>query len=385
MQYGAEISKGSSKTHTMNQLLNITPVTQWYPQGKRPLIISGPCSAESESQMLTTANALAAIDKNIIFRAGIWKPRTRPNSFEGVGNVGLEWMTKVKEQTGLFTATEVANGNHVEACLKSGIDILWIGARTTGNPFSVQEIADALKGVDIPVFVKNPINPDLQLWLGALERVNYAGISKIAAVHRGFHSYTPSPFRNAPNWDITIELKSMCPDLPIIVDPSHICGNTELIPYISQKALDMDMYGLMIETHFNPSVALSDAKQQLTPFQLLELLQHLVVRQANSDNLEFRNKLEQLRESINKTDDELLQVLLNRMCTVEKIGAYKKQNNVTILQASHWDTILNERIKIGTKMGMSEEFIRSLYKLIHDESIRKQAEIMNVYLNKEKS
>ena len=329
MQYGAEISKGSSKTHTMNQLLNITPVTQWYPQGKRPLIISGPCSAESESQMLTTANALAAIDKNIIFRAGIWKP--------------------------------------------------------TGNPFSVQEIADALKGVDIPVFVKNPINPDLQLWLGALERVNYAGISKIAAVHRGFHSYTPSPFRNAPNWDITIELKSMCPDLPIIVDPSHICGNTELIPYISQKALDMDMYGLMIETHFNPSVALSDAKQQLTPFQLLELLQHLVVRQANSDNLEFRNKLEQLRESINKTDDELLQVLLNRMCTVEKIGAYKKQNNVTILQASHWDTILNERIKIGTKMGMSEEFIRSLYKLIHDESIRKQAEIMNVYLNKEKS
>ena len=366
----------------MNPLLNITPISQWARE-KRPLIISGPCSAESESQMLTTATALAAIDKNIIFRAGIWKPRTRPNAFEGVGSIGLEWMKTVKARTGLLTATEVANGNHVEECLKNGIDMLWIGARTTVNPFSVQEIADAVKGVDIPVFIKNPINPDLQLWLGALERINYAGITKIAAIHRGFHSYNPSPFRNAPNWDIAVELKRICPDLPVICDPSHICGNTELIPYISQKALDMDMYGLMIETHCTPSLALSDAKQQITPFELSELLKRLVVRHANSDNPDFKNKLDQLRESINKADDELLQVLANRMGIVEKIAEYKKQNNVTILQTSRWESLLNERIQVGTLMGMSEEFIKALYVLIHEESIRKQAAVMNIYLKKE--
>lgn len=368
----------------MSSLLKITPINQWHSNAERPLIISGPCSAESESQMLTTAKAIAAIDKNIIFRAGIWKPRTRPNSFEGIGSVGLQWMKLVKEQTGMLTATEVANGSHVEECLKNGIDILWVGARTTVNPFSVQEIADALKGTDIPVFVKNPINPDLQLWLGALERINYAGITKIAAIHRGFHSYTNTPFRNAPNWEMAVELKRLCPDLPVICDPSHICGNTDLIPYISQKALDMDMYGLMIETHCMPSVALSDAKQQLTPAQLGELLNKLVVRKPNSDNPEFKDKLEQLRESINKADDELMHTIANRMKVVEKIGVYKKQNNVTILQTNRWEELLHERMNMGMMMGLSEDFIRALYVLIHEESIRKQTEIMNENLKTEK-
>jgi chorismate mutase len=368
----------------MNPLLNITPISQWHSAAKRPLIISGPCSAESESQMLTTAKAIAAIDKNIIFRAGIWKPRTRPNSFEGIGTIGLEWMKAVKEQTGMLTATEVANGAHVEECLKHGVDILWVGARTTVNPFSVQEVADALKGVDIPVFVKNPINPDLQLWLGALERINYAGITKIAAIHRGFHSHTNTPFRNAPQWEMAVELKRLCPDLPVICDPSHICGNTDLIPYIAQKALDMDMYGLMIETHCMPAVALSDAKQQLTPSQLAELLGRLVVRQPNSDNPEFKSKLDQLREAINKVDDELLHTLANRMQIAEKIGEYKKQNNVTILQTTRWEELLNERMNMGTMMGLSEDFIRTLYVLIHEESIRKQTAIMNTNLKAEK-
>jgi chorismate mutase len=286
-------------------------------------------------------------------------------------------MNKVKEETGLLTATEVANAAHVEECLKNNIDILWIGARTTVNPFSVQEIADALKGTDIPVFVKNPVTPDLQLWLGALERINQAGITKLAAIHRGFHSHSTTPFRNDPKWEMAIELRTCCPDLPIICDPSHICGNTELIPYISQKALDMDMHGLMIETHCMPSVALSDAKQQLTPAQLNSLIGKLVVRKANSENGEFKNKLEQLRESIDKTDEELLQMLMGRMQVVEKIGTYKKENNVTILQASRWEELLNERLSNAAMMGLSEEFVRALYLLIHQESIRKQTEIMN--------
>jgi chorismate mutase len=327
--------------------------------------------------MLTTARNVAAISDKIIFRAGIWKPRTRPNSFEGVGRIGLQWMKKVKEETGLLTATEVANAFHVEECLKAGIDILWIGARTTVNPFSVQEIADVLKGVNIPVFIKNPVNPDLQLWLGALERINQAGITKIAAIHRGFHSHSITPFRNDPKWEMAIELRTLCPDLPIICDPSHICGNTELIPYISQKALDMDMHGLMIETHCMPSVALSDAKQQLTPVQLKSLIEKLVVRKANSENEEFKSKLDELRESINKTDDELLNILMNRMKVVEKIGTYKKENDVTILQTHRWESLLNERIGTATMMGLSEDFVKTLYILIHEESIRRQTEIMN--------
>jgi len=361
----------------MKKILNITPVCDWLEGATRPLMIAGPCSAESEVQVLSTARAISAIDKKIIFRAGIWKPRTRPNAFEGVGSIGLQWMKKVKEETGMLTSTEVANASHVEECLKAGIDILWIGARTTVNPFSVQEIANALRGTDIPVFVKNPVNPDLQLWIGALERINHAGITKIAAIHRGFHSYTSTPFRNDPKWEMAIDLRTLCPDLPIICDPSHICGNTDLIPYISQKALDMDMHGLMIETHCMPKVALSDAKQQLTPAQLGALIEKLVVRKANSKNIDFKNKLEELRESINKTDEELLQVLMNRMQVVEEIGAYKKENNVTILQTNRWENLLNERLSNAAMMGLSEEFVRALYLLIHEESIRKQNEVMN--------
>ena len=240
--------------------LNITPMSSWLPDAPSPLIISGPCSAESEIQMLSTAKAIAKFQGNNIFRAGIWKPRTRPNAFEGIGSIGLEWLKTVKQETGMLTATEVANAHHVEECLKQGVDILWVGARSTVNPFSVQEIADALKGVDIPVFVKNPVNPDIQLWIGALERINQAGITKLAAIHRGFHSFDTTTFRNAPKWELAIELKTLCPELPQICDPSHICGNTDLIPYISQKALDLDMAGLMIETHIQPKVALSDAK-----------------------------------------------------------------------------------------------------------------------------
>ncbi|MBL0330723.1 MAG: bifunctional 3-deoxy-7-phosphoheptulonate synthase/chorismate mutase type II [Bacteroidetes bacterium] len=361
----------------MKTTLNITPVCDWLEGAKRPLIIAGPCSAESEIQMITTAKGIAEINKKIIFRAGIWKPRTRPNSFEGVGGIGLEWMQAVKQETGLLTSTEVANAVHVEACLKAGVDILWIGARTTVNPFSVQEIADALKGVDIPVFVKNPMTPDLQLWLGALERINNAGITKIAAIHRGVYSYSNAAFRNDPRWEMAIALRTICPDLPIICDPSHICGNIDLIPYVSQKALDMDMHGLMIETHCMPQLALSDAKQQLNPNQLAGLLSKLVVRKSKSENVEFKNKLEELRESINKSDDELLQILMNRMQVAERIGMYKKENDVTILQANRWESLLNERLSNATMMGLSEEFVKALYILIHEESIRKQTEIMN--------
>lgn len=361
----------------MKTTLTITPVQEWLKDAKRPLIISGPCSAETESQVLTTAKAIAAIDTNIIYRAGIWKPRTRPNAFEGMGNKALTWLKRVKEETGMLVATEVAKAQHVEACLKAGIDILWIGARTTVNPFSVQEIADALKGTNIPILVKNPVTPDLQLWIGALERINAAGITKLAAIHRGFHTGVASGFRNDPKWELAIELRTLLPDLPIICDPSHICGNTELIPYIAQKALDLDMHGLMIETHCIPQMALSDAKQQLKPEQLSDLLNRLVIRRADSDNLAFQTKLEQLRASINKTDEELLHLLMNRMITAEKIGAYKKENNVTILQTNRWESLLNDRLNTAQMMGLSEEFVRSLYVLIHDESIRKQNEVMN--------
>lgn len=357
--------------------LNITPLEKWFPTAEKPLLISGPCSAESELQMLETAHGIAKNFPNNIFRAGIWKPRTRPNAFEGVGNIGLKWMQRVKEETGMLTATEVANAHHVEECLKHGIDILWIGARTTVNPFSVQEIADVLKGVDIPVFIKNPVNPDLQLWIGALERINNAGITKIAAIHRGFHSFEMTPFRNDPKWEIAIELKTLCPSLPLFCDPSHICGNTELLPYIAQKALDLAMNGIMIETHIQPKIALSDAKQQVTPFALAELVSNLAIREITSENLEFKNKLDELRNVINKVDDEILQVMSTRMSVARQIGDYKKDNQVTILQISRWEEILRTRLKNGEMMGLSQNFIKELYQLIHNESIRIQNGVMN--------
>jgi chorismate mutase len=357
--------------------LDIILLEDWFKNFQKPLLVAGPCSAENQEQMLNTARQISSFYPNSIFRAGIWKPRTRPNTFEGVGDVGLKWMAQVKKETGLLTATEVANADHVEKCLKAGVDILWIGARTTVNPFSVQEIADALRGVDIPVFVKNPINPDAQLWAGALERVNNAGIKKLVAVHRGFHSFDNGPFRNSPKWELAIELKTACPQLPMICDPSHISGNPELIPYISQKAIDLDMDGLMIETHCDPSSAMSDAKQQVTPFQLHEIINDLNIRSSSIDNLEFQNKLEELRNLIQKLDNDLLEILAKRMMVSSQIGEYKRDNNVTILQVAHWKKLVEDSLNTGNLLGLPKDFIKGLYQLVHDESIRRQTEVMN--------
>ncbi len=361
----------------MKMEFKIQPIKTWL-NVEKPLIISGPCSAESEAQMVNTAKQLAALKKVHVLRAGIWKPRTRPDQFEGAGEPGLEWLMAAKKETGLPVSTEVANAAHVEACLKAGVDILWVGARSTVNPFSVQEIADALKGVDIPVMVKNPVNPDLELWIGALERLNRAGITKMAAIHRGFSSFDKSgPFRNAPMWDLPIELKVRHPELEIICDPSHICGQRELIPFIAQKALDLDMSGLMIESHINPAVALSDAKQQLTPSALGKLLSELIVRSASSQDKQFKDKLTVLREEIDKIDDEIMNYLAARMKISENIGQYKRDNKVTILQVTRWEEIIETRLAQGNAMGLSEEFVNNMLKLIHQESILVQQKVMN--------
>ena len=352
--------------------LDIKPLKNWFFNYTKPLLIAGPCSAESEEQMLNTAKQIVVFYPNSVFRAGIWKPRTRPNTFEGIGDIGLKWMQSIKKETGLLTATEVANSEHVEKCLKHGIDILWIGARTTVNPFSVQGIADALKGTDIPVFVKNPIYPDMQLWAGALERINNAGIKKIAAIHRGFHSYDNGPFRNSPKWELAIELKTACPELPVICDPSHIGGTPELIPYLAQKAMDMDMDGLMIETHINPRSALSDAKQQITPLELKKIITELNIRSASFVNSELQTKLDELRSVIHKIDNDLLELLAKRMAVSAQIGEYKRDNNVTVLQVSHWRKLIETSISNGHQLGLPKEFIKGLYDLIHDESIRRQ-------------
>jgi chorismate mutase len=357
--------------------LNIQPLSTWLNIKNEPLIISGPCSAETEEQLLTTAHLLAATGKISVLRAGIWKPRTRPGEFEGIGSIGLEWLKRAKAETGLPTAVEVANAKHVEEALAAGVDILWIGARSTVNPFTVQEIADALKGVDIPVLVKNPINPDLQLWIGALERINGAGITKLGAIHRGFSSYEKTSFRNEPMWELAIQLKTLCPELPILNDPSHICGNRELIPYISQKALDLDMQGLMIEAHVDPSVAWTDAKQQLTPAALAELADRLTIREPESANEVFVDKLADLRKQIDKIDDLLLQKLGERMAIVGKIGEYKRDNQVTILQVNRWEEIIRKGSAFAKALKLDLNFTEKFLELVHGESIRKQTEIMN--------
>ncbi len=356
--------------------LNIEPTHNWLPNNN-PIIISGPCSVESEEQVLQTAQEVSKSGKISILRGGIWKPRTRPNSFEGVGEEGLSWLKSAGQSVGLPVATEVANVEHVEACLKKDIDILWIGARTTVNPFSVQEIADALKGVDIPVFVKNPITPDINLWVGALERINAVGINKLAALHRGFASFDKSSYRNAPMWEIPIELKLMCPQIPMFCDPSHIAGDKELIPHVAQKAMDLDMEGLMIESHINPSVAKSDAKQQLTPLDLDALLNNLIIREKHSESEEFINKLEQLRSVIDELDEELINKFSSRMSIIQKIGEYKQENNVTILQLERWEQILKNRSFLADKVGLSDDFIKKMLELVHQESIRVQTQVMN--------
>ncbi len=357
--------------------LNLQPINTWLKQTSEPLLIAGPCSAETEDQLIATAHLIAKTGKASVLRAGIWKPRTRPGEFEGIGSIGLQWLKRAKEETGLPTAVEVATAKHVEEALAAGVDILWVGARSTVNPFTVQEIADALKGVDIPVLVKNPVNPDLQLWIGALERINNAGITKLGAIHRGFSTFEKTAFRNEPMWEIAIQLKTLCPELPIINDPSHICGNRELIPYISQKALDMDMQGLMIESHMDPSIAWTDAKQQLTPSALSELMDHLTLRKPEIRDKEFTDKLASLRENIDKIDDQIIQKIAERMQVVQKIGEYKRDNGVTILQVNRWDQIMNKRSAFASALKLDLNFTAKFLELIHSESIRKQTEIMN--------
>jgi len=342
----------------------------------KPIIIAGPCSAESEEQVLATARELSAMGIKI-FRAGIWKPRTRPNAFEGVGNEGLKWLKRVKIETGMFTAIEVANVKHVYDALKYGIDILWIGARTSANPFAVQDIADALKGVDIPVLVKNPVNPDAELWIGALERINNAGIKRLVAIHRGFSIYEKTLYRNDPQWQIPIEIKRRIPGLLILTDPSHICGNRNMLYNVSQKAMDLNFDGLIIESHINPEKALSDANQQITPAELRILLSRLIFRHEEI-NEEAMLTLAELREQIDKLDDKLLQVLEKRMKISEEIGKHKKANNITILQTQRWDDIIKNRINLGTRKGLSEEFILKIFQTIHQESINMQTAVMNI-------
>lgn len=338
---------------------------------KRPLLIAGPCSAESEEQVLTTAHELSKQGVKI-FRAGIWKPRTKPGGFEGVGKEGLAWLKKVKQETGMYVSTEVATQTHVYEALKYGIDLLWIGARTTANPFAVQEIADALQGVDIPVLVKNPVNPDLELWIGALERLNNAGITKIGAIHRGFSTFEKKIYRNLPQWHIPIELKRQCPELPIICDPSHIGGKRELISPLCQQAMDLNFDGLIIESHCNPDKAWSDAAQQITPQVLSIILNTLVIRETNQTT----ENLSELRRQIDDIDDNLLELLAKRMRVSDEIGVYKKEHNMPILQTQRYDEILQKRISQAVQMGLSEDFMKTVLIAIHEESVQHQMKIM---------
>ncbi len=360
----------------MTNPLNIINLREWLPSVKPPLIIAGPCSAESESQVMTAAIALAKIPQVRVFRSGIWKPRTRPGAFEGVGSIGLKWLQRVRKETGLLVTVEVASPRHVEEALDHNIDILWIGARTAVNPFSIQEISEALKGVDIPVMVKNPLNPDIKTWLGAIERMNQTGITKLIAVHRGFSFFNRTPFRNAPMWEIPIELKRLYPDLPVITDPSHICGNRELILSTAQKALDLEMNGLMIEVHPDPVNALTDKNQQITPEQLKNIILKLIVRKE-SGSIDFANKLEELRSEIDKLEEELIDILARRMMIVEEIGHYKKENKITILQLKRWRQLIHDRIEAGVKLGLSKEFILKLLESLHEETIQRQIDVMN--------
>jgi len=358
------------------EIRNMKEVTElaW---NKRPLIISGPCSAETEEQVLATATQLAATGKVDVMRAGIWKPRTRPGSFEGIGTKGLPWLQAAKKITGIPVAVEVATAKQVEDALHFDVDILWIGARTTVNPFSVQEIADALRGVNVPVLIKNPINPDLELWIGAVERVAKAGISQIGLIHRGFSSYGNTEYRNAPMWHLAIEMKRRNPNLMMINDPSHICGRRDILLEVAQKAIDLDFDGLIIESHIDPDNAWSDAKQQITPAQLGEMISSIHWRKEDTNSQEYHAALEKLRQQINQLDDELLQVLGQRIKVAEKIGQYKKDNNITILQTNRWNEILDRAFAKSDKLGLSREFITKYLDAVHMESINHQNKIMN--------
>ena len=352
--------------------LDLKPLALTGVESKRPVIIAGPCSAETEEQVMTSATQLAG--KGIkIFRAGIWKPRTKPGGFEGVGIDGLPWLKRVKEETGMLVSTEVATAKHVYECLKAGIDILWVGARTTANPFAVQEIADALKGVDIPVLVKNPVNPDLELWIGALERINGAGLKRLGAIHRGFSSYDKKIYRNLPQWHIPIELRRRIPDLPIFCDPSHIGGKRELIAPLCQQAMDLGFDGILVESHCNPDAAWSDASQQVTPDVLSYILNLLVIRK----DAQSTENLNELRNQIDECDNNIIEILSKRMRICREIGTFKKEHDMTILQTVRYNEILDKRGAQGALCGMDSDFIKHVFEAIHEESVRQQMEIIN--------
>lgn len=342
----------------------------------RPFVIAGPCSAETEEQVMNICSEIATNQSAQLLRAGIWKPRTRPDSFEGVGEVGLGWLKQAGLETGLPTTTEVANAKHAELALKAGIDVLWIGARTTVNPFAVQEIADAMRGSNVPVMIKNPVNPDLQLWMGAFERFEKAGITDLAAIHRGFSVYNHRKYRNVPSWEIPIALKENCPDLPLICDPSHIGGRRDLLLEISQKSMDLNFDGLMIETHNNPDKAWSDAAQQLTPANLVILLNDLVLR-SQEYSTDVANIINDIREKVATLDDRIFDILSERMNLSEQVGKLKRENNITILQQEHWKKIIGSRLEKSDDYGLTQKFVRQLMDAIHQESIRHQTSIMN--------
>jgi chorismate mutase len=357
--------------------LEINPIKHWLPQINNPLIIAGPCSLETEEQAMDTARQLAKDHRVFVYRGGVWKPRTRPGSFEGIGSIGLKWLQMVREETGMPVGTEIANAQHAEEALKAGLDVLWIGARSTASPFVVQEIADVVRGTDAVVMVKNPVNPDVQLWVGAFERLSNSGIKNLVAIHRGFTPFRQTEYRNYPNWKTVIELRRLMPNLPIICDPSHIGGKREYLYDISQKAFDMGMDGLMIESHRDPSCALSDAEQQLTPKDLALMLDRLVIRNVTTDNKQFENQLELLRNRIDAIDTELLETLSSRVEIVKLIGQYKKDNNVTAFQVGRFSELMEKRVKLGESLNLDANFVLQIFQHIHEDSVRMQTEIMD--------
>lgn len=358
--------------------LDLIPAKDWgYFTLPRPMVIAGPCSAETEEQVMTTAAGLKELGIHV-YRAGIWKPRTHPGSFEGVGVPGLKWLQKVKSELGMKVATEVASERHVFECLKYGVDMVWLGARTTANPFLVQEISDALKDTDIPVLVKNPVNPDLDLWIGALERLNRNGIKKLGVIHRGFSSSQKIIYRNDPGWNIAIELRTRFPELPFFADPSHMGGARKYILPLSQRAMDLGLDGLMIESHCDPSCALSDAAQQLTPKDLgSEVLAKLIVRDKDTDSVSYREGIEQLRAQIDVIDENILYTFKQRMAVSAKIGEYKREHNIAILQTTRWDKVLSSMVEKGREYGLSDKFLTEVFNAVHEESVRVQNEILS--------
>jgi chorismate mutase len=348
----------------------------WLTRPGKKVLMSGPCSAESAGQLMTTAKGIAARFPNNILRAGIWKPRTRPGTFEGMGEVALEWLRDVKKETGMRVAIEVATTKHVDLALRAGVDILWIGARTTGNPFHVQELAESLKGIDIPVFVKNPLHPDIQLWIGGLERFHRAGITKLGAIHRGFHAYENSGYRNVPRWQIVHSLKSLYPGLPVICDISHIAGHRDYLAMIAQQAYDLNLEGLMIETHCDPSSAMSDPQQQITPDELGAMVNKLLLRRQNFEDTSVMPLILEIRERIDEIDRGLLELLTRRMSLAGEIGELKRDHNVSILQLQRWQEIIDNCMAIADEKGLNREFVKNVLIQIHDEAIRLQSKIL---------